>query len=340
MNLYRLLIVYDPIITMDFTKIKQLIGSDLINAGETIKESLSSECFLLNDINEYLLNLKGKQIRPVLALLSAKASGKITDLSLHCAIVSEMIHTATLLHDDVADNSDSRRGSPTVKALFSPASSVLTGDFWLAKALSLVSKSNDMRALIFFANAITELAEGELFQLQKASTLDTTEEDYIIIVTKKTSSLFMAAIGSAVYSSGADELTIERMVQYAYHLGIAFQIRDDIFDYMPDLDTGKKAGSDIREKKITLPLIYALANSPQAERQKMIEFISSTASEDDDLPAKTLDFVRQYNGLALAQNVLDTYIDKAIELLDSAVPDSRYKEELISITHYIGNRDI
>ena len=325
---------------MDLTRIKQLIGPDLNSAGDIIKEVLGSECFLLNDINEYLLNLKGKQIRPVLALLSTRACGNITDLSLHCAVVSEMIHTATLLHDDVADNSDSRRGSPTVKALFSPASSVLTGDFWLAKALSLVSRSNDMRAFTFFANAITELAEGELFQLQKASTLDTTEEDYIIIVTKKTSSLFMAAIGCAVYSSGADDLTIERMIQYAYHLGIAFQIRDDIFDYMPDLDTGKKAGSDIREKKITLPLIYALAKAPHTERQKMINFISRTTAEDDNLSAETLDFVRRYDGLALAQNVLDTYIDKAIEFLDSTIPDSPYKKELISITHYIGNRDI
>ena len=325
---------------MDLIRIKQLIGAELNSAGDIMKECLGSSCFLLNDINEYLLNLKGKQIRPVLALLSAKACGKISDLSLLCAVVSEMIHTATLLHDDVADDSDSRRGSPTVNALFSPARAVLAGDFWLAKSLSLISKGNDMRALGFFAEATTELAEGELFQLQKSSTLDITEEDYIFIVAKKTSSLFMAAIGCAVYSSGADEPVIEQMINYAYHLGVAFQIRDEIFDYMPDLETGKKAGSDIREKKITLPLIYALAKATRAERQKMIEFISSTAAEDDNLPVKTLDFVRRYNGLALAQDTLDTYIDKAIELLDNAIPNSPYKETLISITHYIGNRDI
>ena len=325
---------------MDLIRIKRLIGADLNNVRDIMKGCLDSECFLLNSINEYLFNLNGKQIRPVLALLSAKACGNITDLSLHCAVVSEMIHTATLLHDDVADNSDSRRGSPTVNALFSPARAILTGDFWLAKALSLISKSKDVRALAFFTKATTELAEGELFQMQKASTLDITEEDYIFIVTKKTSSLFTATVGGAVYSSGADDLTIEQMEQYAYNLGIAFQIRDDIFDYMPDLDTGKNAGSDIREKKITLPLIYALAKAPQAERQKMIEFISDSPGEDDNLPVKTLDFVRRYNGLALAQNTLDTYIDNAIELLNNAIPTSPYKEELIYIAHYIGNRNI
>ena len=325
---------------MDFTKTKQLIGDDLNRAGAIMAECLHSDCYLLETINKYLNGIKGKQIRPMLALLSAKACGSVTDLSLHCATVSEMIHTATLLHDDVADNSDSRRGSPTVKALFSPASSVLTGDFWLARALSLISKSSDMRALSFFTKAVDELAEGELYQLQKASTLDTTEDDYITIVSGKTSSLFIAAIGSSVYSSGADDRVVELMIRYAYHLGIAFQIRDDIFDYMPNLETGKKACSDIREKKITLPLIYALANAPQNERRDMMDIISNSDGNDDKLPAKTLDFVHRYNGLASAQTTLDSHIDKAIELLNSAVLDSPYKDQLISITHYVGNREV
>jgi len=324
---------------MNFTEIKQLIGDDLNKVGVIMKERLNSECFLLDTINDYLLNLKGKQIRPILALLTAKACGNITELSLHCAVVSEMIHTATLLHDDVADNSDSRRGSPTVNVMFSPASSVLTGDFWLAKALSLISNSNDIRTLSFFTKAVDQLAEGELLQLQKASTLDTTEDDYIAIVTRKTSSLFIATIGSAVYSSGADELTIERMVQYAYHLGIAFQIKDDIFDYMPGLNTGKKAGNDIREKKITLPLIYALAKAGHKERQEMMDTIRKSDDSDDTLSAKTLGFINKFEGLTSAQTALSYHIDKAIELL-APIPDSPYKQQLISITHYVGNRNV
>ena len=322
---------------MDFTTIKTLIGNDLSKVGTIMKESLNSECFLLDTINEYLLNLRGKQIRPILALLSSKACGKTTDLSLHCAVVSEMIHTATLLHDDVADNSDSRRGSPTVKILFSPASSVLTGDFWLAKALSLISESNDMKALAFFTKAVDELAEGELLQLQKASTLDTTEEDYISIISRKTSSLFVAAVGSSVHSSGADVLTIEQMMRYAYHLGIAFQIKDDIFDYMPDLDTGKRAGSDIREKKITLPLIYALADAPAEKRADMVEIIRNSPGEDDSLPIKTLNFIEKFSGLESAKRTLDSHIDRAIGLL-GCITDSPYKQQLISITHYVGDR--
>ena len=324
---------------MDFTTIKTLIGDDLNKVGVITKECLKSECFLLDKINEYLLDSRGKRIRPTLALLTAKACGKMTDLSLHCAVVSEMIHTATLLHDDVADNSNSRRGSPTVKILFSSASSVLTGDFWLAKALSLISESNDMKALSFFTRAVDELAEGELLQLQKTTTLDTTEEDYISIISRKTSSLFIAAIGSAVYASGADSLTIERMMQYAYHLGIAFQIKDDIFDYMPNLDTGKKAGTDIREKKITLPLIYALANASSEERTRMVEAIRESNSEDDTLPVKALDFIENFGGLASARLTLDSHIDKAIALLEP-IPDTPYKQQLISITHYVGDRNI
>ena len=322
---------------MEISKIQDRIKGDLLDVNNLIKESLDSNVELLNTINRYLFELKGKQIRPILSLVSAKACGVPNSLTTSCAAVAEMIHTATLLHDDVADNSSQRRGSPTVQNLYSPASSVLTGDYWLSKALSLIVKQNNPRVMGFFTKAVEELSEGELFQIQKASRLDTTEEDYYYIISRKTSSLFIASVASAVYSAGASESLISDLSRYAYHLGIAFQIRDDVFDYMPDLDTGKMAGTDIKEKKITLPLICAFKNSSPAERDEMLKFIKDTDGDSNSLVDKTLEFVKRFSGIESAQNSLAQHSQLAIEALEN-LKDSEYKNELESLALYVGNR--
>ncbi len=318
--------------------INNIIADDLWRVNALIRDTLSSDVQLLNTINNYLFNLKGKQLRPVLSLLSAMACGKVTPLTISCAAVAEMIHTATLLHDDVADNSAQRRGAPTIHKVYSAAASVLSGDYWLAKALSLLVKENDPRVMGFYTKAVEELSEGELFQIQKASTLDTTEGDYFYIIARKTSSLFVAAVGSAVYASGAGDDEIEQLSRYAYHLGIVFQIRDDIFDYMPELNTGKNAGTDIREKKITLPLIWALKNTSPAEREKMLELIRKTADTDNSLAEKTLEFVKFNSGIELARNSLLEHSNLAIESL-SQIRYSNYKKELENLAVYAGTRD-
>lgn len=324
---------------MDINEIKDSVAPGLRRVNDLIRSTLESEVFLLNTINEYLHDIKGKQLRPLLSLLSGMACGIPDEKTYRCAAVAEMIHTATLLHDDVADDAPQRRGSQTVQSRFSPASSVLTGDYWLAKALSLLVSQNDNKLMGFYTKAVQDLSEGELLQMQKATSLDTTKEDYLSIISKKTSSLFIAAIAGAAYSAGAPEKVINCMERYAYHLGVAFQIRDDIFDYMPDLDTGKNAGTDIREKKLTLPLICALNTAGKERGNSILSFIKESREGDPTLVQRTFAFVDEYDGVGCAQSVLCEHSDKAIEAL-SILEDSVYKFELERVARYVGERII
>ncbi len=322
---------------MNLKTIQESLKVELDTVNRLISDSLVSNVQLLNKINEYLFNTRGKQLRPLLSILSAKACGTPDLTTFRCAAVAEMIHTATLLHDDVADNSFQRRGEQTVQTKFSPASSVLTGDYWLAKALSMLVAVNDVHLMGFFTRAVEDLSEGELFQMQKATSMDTTEEDYLKIISRKTSSLFIAAIAGAAYTSGAPKHITKLMSDYAYHLGIAFQIRDDIFDYMPELDAGKNSGTDIKEKKITLPLICALNQAPEKESRALLSFIKETHAGEESLVNKSFDFVSKYSGITCAQNVLFRHSETAAKIL-SPLENSLYKTELEQIAYYVGNR--
>lgn len=322
---------------MDLKSIQELLKEDIQEVNNLIENSLKSEVELLSTINNYLYGEKGKQLRPLLCLTTAKACGVTTPKTYICAAVVEIIHTATLLHDDVADNAPKRRGAETIQFKFSPASSVLTGDYWLAKAFFLLVKANDTHLMSFFTAAVEDLSEGELFQMQKAMSLDTTEEDYISIISRKTSSLFIAAIAGAAYCSGANQSTIDEMRKYAYYLGIAFQIRDDIFDYTPEIKSGKNAGTDIKEKKITLPLICALNSCCEEEKSEMLKFIRSSHYDEYTLVSKTFDFVEKHSGVAYAQEVLMKHSNKAIEAI-RGLPESQYKKELVNIAVYVGTR--
>ncbi|MDD2584039.1 MAG: polyprenyl synthetase family protein [Bacteroidales bacterium] len=322
---------------MDLKSIQELLKEDIQKVNDLIKVSLESHVELLSTINSYLFEEKGKQLRPLLSLTTAKACGATTPNTYICAAVVEIIHTATLLHDDVADNAPKRRGAETIQYKFSPASSVLTGDYWLAKAFFLLVEANDTQLMSFFTNAVEDLSEGELFQMQKAISLDTTEEDYINIISRKTSSLFISAIAGAAYCAGAPQRIIDEMRKYAYHLGIAFQIRDDIFDYTPEIKTGKNAGTDIKEKKITLPLICALKSCSLEEKGQMLSFIKESSSNEETLLSKTFNFVEKYSGVAHAQEILMKHSTKAIEAL-SCLADSKYKNELVNIALYVGTR--
>lgn len=302
-----------------------------------MKETLDSNVTLLNTINSYLLDNKGKQIRPLLSILSAKACGNINENSISCAVISEMFHTATLLHDDVADDASHRRGAPTVQTTYSPAASILTGDYWLAKALFLLVKEHSSEILRFFTKTVTDLSEGELFQMQKAETMDTTEEDYYYIIYSKTASLFVAAIKSAVYTVTGDKKVLEGMESYAANLGIAFQIRDDIFDYMPDLNTGKPTGGDIKEKKITLPLICALKSATETEKDSFLKMLRESDKDDDRLVAEATSIINRYSGLEQAQSILKEYCNKAADSL-SVLKESLYKRDLLDLVGFVGDR--
>ncbi len=323
---------------MDIKTIRKDIDHEWILFEELLRSTLLSSSDLLNSINSYLMESTGKQIRPLLSILASKACGIPHRLTISCAVVSEMIHTATLLHDDVADDSRYRRGKETVQSKFNPAASVLTGDYWLARALTLIVNEKDMDVMRYFTKAVQELSEGELFQMQKAGTLDTTEEDYYRIIAQKTSSLFIAAIQSAVSTMSSDQKIVEGMGRYAYHLGLAFQIKDDIFDYAPQMNTGKPAGGDIMEKKLTLPLIAALKLATINEREDMLESVRLAGPDDRNLASKALELVEKYGGKQIAQTALEEQCNKALTCLE-VLPDNVYKKHLITLTKYMGSRE-
>ncbi len=331
---------------MDIKQIKNDLGKDWSGYQGILVKALDNNNVLLSRINTYLIENAGKQLRPVLSLLAANSCGKITPENYYCAAVCEMIHTATLLHDDVADNGDVRRGVPTVKAVFNQAASVLTGDYWLARALRLLIEKCDGRVLGCFALALQELSEGEIIQMEKAEALDTTEEDYYEIISRKTASLFVASVKGAAICAEAPQQYIEAVSEYALHLGLAFQIRDDIFDYSPDMKTGKIAGSDLKERKITLPLLGAMANVPD-KRAQIIGLISGipnsvvkgediTASEKEII-AVVNEFVHVNGGIEYAQRSLERHSVLAQEAL-SVLPDTFAKTRLCELAEYVGTR--
>ena len=330
---------------MDISKIKVDLGDDWRNFEKLLSDTVSSDIQYLNTINNYLLEHLGKQLRPILSLLTAKCCGDVNTKTLSCAVTSEMIHSASLLHDDVVDHSDYRRGVATVHKLFSPGASVLMGDFWLSRAmLLLVHNDVEYPILKCITKSIEDLAKGELFQMEKADNLTTTQEDYIYIVSMKTASLFVSAAKSAVMTVTPSEKMIQSVESFAYNLGIAFQVKDDLFDYSPDLNLGKPCGIDIKERKLTLPLLKAIERAKKEGVQQEADILMSKIVEigqkncDVDAVSKdTLEFVRKYNGLEAAEKVMNDYIDSAIAEIKT-LPDSQWREHLINIALFIGAR--
>ena len=326
---------------MDRKAILEYLGADWDRTLELIRSTLQSDIGLLNDTNAFILGHSGKQLRPMICLLMAKAcgGGMLTDDSVRYAAAVEMLHNATLLHDDVADDGQVRHGAPTVSSVSGPGCSVLVGDYWLVKAVDLVMVSeSDMPEIIhLFARTLSDMAEGEMLQLQKASSCDTTEEDYLRIIRSKTSSLFEAACVSAAISVGASDEVKRLALEYAGYLGVAFQIKDDILDYDGE-NIGKPVGVDIREQKITLPLLGALSKvdvPKQKEMREKVRMINAHPQYADDI----VDFVRQYDGIGYAKERLQAFSQKAVDTL-GGLPDSQAKSYLADISEFIVSRDI
>ena len=328
-------------IKSDFMKpedIKALLGEHWEKTGSYIFSSLSSDIDMLQKVNESILLHSGKQLRPLLSLLVAMAcsGGKPTENTYRFAAASELLHNATLLHDDVADSSDQRRGVPTVRSLMGPSVSVLLGDYWLVKAMELILSGGDGgRVIRIFSNTLSDLAEGEMLQLQKAETGDTSIEDYTKIIYKKTASLFVAASLSAAISVGADEKLERAVTEYASSIGLAFQIRDDIFDYSMSPEVGKPTGVDVLEQKITLPLLGAFINAPHEESR--IRNMVATIHDCPDRRDEILTFVKDNKGVDYAETVLEGYVNQAIDSLRN-LPDSWYKDRLAELAAYVGQR--
>ena len=325
---------------MDIRAVKEYLGQDWLTVQERIASALESDISLLNSTNASILSQSGKQLRPMLALMFARAcTGRATDAGIRYAAAAELLHNATLLHDDVADGSELRRGKPTVMSLMGPSVSVLVGDYWLVKAMELILQDSetDTTAIRIFSKTLSDLAEGEMLQLQKAQSGDTDEKDYLRIIYNKTASLFEAACVSAAISAGVSEDVMKAARDYAVALGLAFQIKDDILDYSGTESVGKPLGVDILEQKITLPLLGALNNvsgQKQAEVRGMVRNIVGRPELRDDV----VSFVKENGGLEYAKARLEEYVNEAVHALD-ILPDSREKECLVELARYTAIRD-
>ena len=325
---------------MDIRAVKEYLGQDWLSVQERIASALESDISLLNATNASILSQSGKQLRPMLALMFARAcTGRATDAGIRYAAAAELLHNATLLHDDVADGSELRRGKPTVMSLMGPSVSVLVGDYWLVKAMELILQDSDTdtTAIRIFSKTLSDLAEGEMLQLQKAQSGDTDEKDYLRIIYNKTASLFEAACVSAAISAGVSEDVVKAARDYAVALGLAFQIKDDILDYSGTESVGKPLGVDILEQKITLPLLGALNNvsgQKQAEVRGIVKDIVGRPELRDDI----VSFVKENGGLEYAKARLEEYVNEAVHALD-ILPDSREKECLVELARYTAIRD-
>ncbi len=309
--------------------IKQPIEKELDQFEEHFREAMRSKVPLLDRIMYYIVRRKGKQVRPMFVFLSAKLCGEINEASYVASSLVELLHTASLVHDDVVDDSYERRGFFSINALWKNKVAVLVGDYLLAQGLLLALKNKEFRLLEILSESVKAMSEGELLQLEKARRLDIKESIYYDIIRQKTASLIAAACSAGAASTTKDEETIERMRQFGEYLGIAFQIKDDIFDFGTD-DVGKPLGIDIQEKKLTLPLIYALDNASSSDKKRIIRLIKKYSDRPEKVK-EVIGFVHQSGGLEYAKKAMEEYSKKAFDILYTFpdVPARIALEELV-----------
>lgn len=295
-------------------EIKAPVEKHIAEFEKNFRGSMKSTVPLLDRITNYLVKRKGKQIRPLFVFLTAQVCGGVNETTYRAASLIELLHTATLIHDDVVDDSNERRGFFSLNALWKNKVSVLVGDFLLSKGLLLALENNDYELLRIVSDATREMSEGELLQIEKARRLDIEEDIYFEIIRKKTASLIASCCASGAASSGADPETVKKFHRFGELTGIAFQIKDDLFDYSKSLETGKPNGIDIKEKKMTLPLINLLSNSGWAEKRRIINVVKN----NNDNPSKVAALIQQVKdkgGIAYAEKRMLEYRDEALLML-------------------------
>ncbi|HKK40393.1 MAG TPA: polyprenyl synthetase family protein [Cryomorphaceae bacterium] len=295
-------------------EIKAPISAEMDEFEHRFRASMRSNTPLLDRITHYIVKRKGKQMRPMFVFLSAKMCGGINDSTYVAASLIELLHTATLVHDDVVDDANLRRGFFSINALWKNKIAVLVGDFLLSRGLLMSVDEGEFELLKIVSNAVKEMSEGELMQMEKARKLDITEEVYFEIIRQKTASLIAACCQSGAHSSKTDPESQERMRLFGEKTGIAFQIKDDLFDYNTNGKIGKPTGIDIKEKKMTLPLIYALAKAEKRDRKWLINSVKNH-HEDKNRVAKVIDYVMGSGGIEYARDKMLAYRDEALEIL-------------------------
>jgi octaprenyl-diphosphate synthase len=308
-----------------------IISKELAIFESRFKESLQSNVPLLDRILKYIVKTKGKQLRPMFVLLSAKLSGEINDSTYRAASLVELLHTATLVHDDVIDESYERRNVFSVFALWKSKVSVLTGDYLLAKGLLLSLDNDDFKILQLLSRAVKEMSEGELLQLEKSRSLNLDESVYFQIIKNKTASLLASACAAGAYSASQNLEITEKLRQFGEYTGIAFQIKDDLFDYGTD-DVGKPTGNDIKEKKLTLPLIFTL-NKVESKLKKELIYIIKNQNRKKDKVNFVIETVISNGGIEYAIEKMDFYRDKALQILEE-FPASEVKNTLTNLVNY------
>ena len=303
---------------------------------QKFKDSLKSHVSLLDRIMHYIIKRKGKQMRPMFVFLSAKLFGKFKENTYRAASMIELLHTATLVHDDVIDESNFRRGFFSINALWKNKIAVLVGDFLLSKGLLLAVKNKEYSLLNIMSTAVQQMSEGELLQIEKTRKLDITEDIYFEIIRKKTAALIAACCASGTNSVGENEETIEKMRLFGEMAGIAFQIKDDMFDFILNPVIGKPTGIDIREKKITLPLIYTL-NTIEKNQKNYVINILKNHNKDHNKVAEVISIVKQSGGIEYAKKIMNHYYNEALKILEP-FEDNEAKKSLVLLLDFVVNR--
>ena len=318
---------------MDF--IKNVIGEELNTFEKKFAESVKSQTPLLDRIMKYIIKRKGKQLRPMFVFLSAKLHGPINESTYRAAALVELLHTATLVHDDVVDESLERRGFFSVNAIWKNKIAVLVGDYLLSKGLLLSTDNNDFEHLRILSEAVKQMSEGELLQIEKARNLNLKENIYFEIIRNKTASLLSSACSVGAWSTSKDAVIGNKMKLFGEKVGIAFQIKDDLFDYGKE-DIGKPTGNDIKEKKLTLPLIYTLNNISSSKKKELI-YIIKNENKNLEKVRYVIDTVVETGGINYAAEKMNSYRDEALSILHE-FEDNEVRKALEGLVRYTTDR--
>jgi octaprenyl-diphosphate synthase len=317
--------------------ILQPVASEMKEFNQFFRNYLTSDTRILNIITRYVIKTKGKQMRPLLVFLSARLFDDTKSSAYHAAVLIELMHTATLIHDDVVDDSDKRRGFLSINSVWKNKIAVLVGDYFLAKGLLLSVEKNEYELLRIMSDAVKEMSEGELLQIEKARKLDISEELYLKIIRKKTAVLIASCAAAGTVASGAGKDAAEKMYRFGEALGMAFQIKDDLFDFIPGNKTGKPWGNDLREKKITLPLIYTLSHCTGTEKRQVLRIVNQKKITDTHIGI-VVDYINKYKGFGYASKRMDEYIGTAREIL-SSFSDNEARRALFLFVDYVVSRE-
>jgi octaprenyl-diphosphate synthase len=317
--------------SLQLDSIKAPVAREMDEFEHKFRASMKTRVLLLDKITNYIVKRKGKQMRPLFVFLSAGACGQINESTYRGASLIELVHTASLVHDDVVDNSNYRRGFFSVNALWKNKIAVLVGDFLLTRGLFLALAHKDYDLLAICTEAVKEMSEGELMQMEKARHLDITEEIYYEIIRQKTASLIASCCAVGASSVGSSVELVSKMKLFGENVGMAFQIKDDLFDYGED-EIGKPLGIDIKEKKMTLPLIYALSKAGWLEKRRIIGIVKNE-SEKPKKVKEVIEFVKKSGGIQYAQEAMNRYYSKALEILGT-LPESDYKNSLKQLVQF------